>query len=45
LLRLKFDKNPTVKGLANEALALIGYHEPPKGRGIRMISIDGGGTR
>lgn len=42
---MKFDQNPTVRGLANEVLALIGYVEPPRGRGIRMISIDGGGTR
>ncbi|KAM4563459.1 calcium-independent phospholipase A2-gamma-like isoform 1-T2 [Odontesthes bonariensis] len=28
-----------------EALALIGYVDPVKGRGIRVLSIDGGGTR
>lgn len=28
-----------------ETLALIGYMDPVKGRGIRVLSIDGGGTR
>ncbi|XP_063064590.1 calcium-independent phospholipase A2-gamma-like [Engraulis encrasicolus] len=28
-----------------EAMALIGYLEPVKGRGVRVLSIDGGGTR
>ncbi|XP_077454305.1 calcium-independent phospholipase A2-gamma-like isoform X2 [Stigmatopora argus] len=28
-----------------EALALIGYVDPVKGRGIKVLSIDGGGTR
>ncbi|KAF0035722.1 hypothetical protein F2P81_011034 [Scophthalmus maximus] len=28
-----------------ETLALIGYVDPVKGRGIRVLSIDGGGTR
>ena len=27
-----------------ETLALIGYVDPVKGRGIRVLSIDGGGT-
>ena len=28
-----------------EALGLLGYHDPPFGRGPRILSIDGGGTR
>ena len=27
------------------ALALLGYVDPVKGRGVRILSIDGGGTR
>ena len=26
-------------------LSLVGFVQPPKGRGIRILSIDGGGTR
>ncbi|XP_050414521.1 calcium-independent phospholipase A2-gamma [Patella vulgata] len=44
---LKFCKSSdkSLKAQANEALALIGYVPKLKGRGIRIISIDGGGTR
>merc|ERR1712080_290030 len=31
--------------LVREALGLLGYHDPPSGRGPRILSIDGGGTR
>ena len=29
----------------NEALALMGHHDPPSGAGIRILTIDGGGMR
>ncbi|XP_036446563.1 calcium-independent phospholipase A2-gamma-like [Colossoma macropomum] len=34
-----------LQGAIRETLALIGYVDPLKGRGIRVLSIDGGGTR
>lgn len=34
-----------LQGAIRETLALIGYVDPVKGRGIRVLSIDGGGTR
>lgn len=34
-----------LQGAIREALALIGYADPVKGQGIRVLSIDGGGTR
>ena len=38
-------KNPDVHEQARVALALLGHVEPVKGRGIRVLSLDGGGTR
>ena len=30
---------------AREALALMGHQDPVRGKGIRVLSIDGGGVR
>uniref|UniRef100_A0A3Q3XAH5 PNPLA domain-containing protein n=1 Tax=Mola mola TaxID=94237 RepID=A0A3Q3XAH5_MOLML len=45
LLRLKQASDPGLRAAAREALALLGYHAPVKGQGIRILSIDGGGLR
>ncbi|XP_031138791.1 calcium-independent phospholipase A2-gamma-like isoform X1 [Sander lucioperca] len=45
LLRLKQANDPGLRAAIREALALVGYHNPVKGRGIRILSIDGGGLR
>ncbi|KFM69315.1 Calcium-independent phospholipase A2-gamma, partial [Stegodyphus mimosarum] len=34
-----------VRAQARCTLSLVGYNESPKGHGIRILSIDGGGTR
>ncbi|XP_075967671.1 calcium-independent phospholipase A2-gamma [Anarhichas minor] len=45
LLRLRQSRDPPLQAAVREALALVGYAEPVKGRGIRVLAIDGGGTR
>ncbi|KAM5172830.1 calcium-independent phospholipase A2-gamma [Mantella aurantiaca] len=45
LLRLRQAHDETLQASVREALALIGYNDPVKGRGIRVLTIDGGGTR
>ncbi|XP_056596141.1 calcium-independent phospholipase A2-gamma-like isoform X1 [Triplophysa dalaica] len=45
LLRLRLESDASLKAAVREALALSGYIEPVKNRGIRILSIDGGGTR
>ncbi|KAM9753010.1 calcium-independent phospholipase A2-gamma isoform 2-T4 [Menidia menidia] len=45
LLRLKQARDPGLRAAVREALALVGYQEPVRGRGIRILSIDGGGLR
>ncbi|XP_068579539.1 calcium-independent phospholipase A2-gamma-like [Cebidichthys violaceus] len=45
LLRLNQASDPGLRAAVREALALVGYHKPVKGRGIRILSIDGGGLR
>ncbi|XP_029909751.1 calcium-independent phospholipase A2-gamma-like [Myripristis murdjan] len=45
LLRLRQASDPGLRAAVREALTLMGYHNPVKGRGIRVLSIDGGGLR
>ncbi|XP_061917358.1 calcium-independent phospholipase A2-gamma-like [Entelurus aequoreus] len=45
LLRLQQAKDPGLREAVREALTLVGYHKAVKGRGIRILSIDGGGLR
>ncbi|KAL6473591.1 hypothetical protein MHYP_G00171520 [Metynnis hypsauchen] len=45
LLRLRQARDPRLQAAVRQALALVGYTDPVKGRGIRVLSIDGGGTR
>ncbi|KAM3608831.1 uncharacterized protein V6R79_005539 [Siganus canaliculatus] len=45
LLRLKQASDPGLRAAVREALTLVGYHAPVKGRGIRILTIDGGGLR
>ncbi|XP_075998227.1 calcium-independent phospholipase A2-gamma-like [Genypterus blacodes] len=45
LLRLRQASDPGLRAAIREALALVGYANPVKGRGIRILSIDGGGLR
>ncbi|XP_053318917.1 calcium-independent phospholipase A2-gamma [Spea bombifrons] len=45
LLRLRQAHDETLQAVVREALALVGYNDPVKGRGIRVLTIDGGGTR
>ncbi|TRY93012.1 hypothetical protein DNTS_030081 [Danionella cerebrum] len=45
LLRLRQARDVKLQAAVRQALALVGYTDPVKGRGIRVLSIDGGGTR
>ncbi|XP_053718311.1 calcium-independent phospholipase A2-gamma-like [Synchiropus splendidus] len=45
LLRLRQASDVRLQAAVREALALIGYNDPVRGRGIRVLAIDGGGTR
>ncbi|XP_060543050.1 calcium-independent phospholipase A2-gamma-like isoform X2 [Pantherophis guttatus] len=45
LLKLRQTKDEALQAAVREALAVIGYTDPVKGWGIRILSIDGGGTR
>lgn len=45
LLRLRQAKDLPLQSAVREALAVVGYTDPVKGQGIRVLAIDGGGTR
>uniref|UniRef100_A0A667XTQ4 Calcium-independent phospholipase A2-gamma-like n=1 Tax=Myripristis murdjan TaxID=586833 RepID=A0A667XTQ4_9TELE len=45
LLRLRQARDLPLQAAVREALALVGYTDPVRGRGIRVLAIDGGGTR
>ncbi|XP_075414675.1 calcium-independent phospholipase A2-gamma isoform X2 [Tenrec ecaudatus] len=45
LLRIRQIKDETLQAVVREILALMGYVDPVKGRGVRILTIDGGGTR
>lgn len=45
LLRHNCDESDGISLLIQEALGLLGFHDPPSARGPRILSIDGGGTR
>lgn len=44
-MRQTYREDHLLQSTLRETLALIGYVDPVKGRGIRVLSIDGGGTR
>uniref|UniRef100_A0A6J0U7A0 Calcium-independent phospholipase A2-gamma isoform X1 n=2 Tax=Pogona vitticeps TaxID=103695 RepID=A0A6J0U7A0_9SAUR len=45
LLQLRQSNDEALQAAVREALAVIGYTDPVKGWGIRILTIDGGGTR
>ncbi|XP_044278910.1 calcium-independent phospholipase A2-gamma isoform X2 [Varanus komodoensis] len=45
LLRLRQANDEALQAVARAALAVVGYTDPVKGWGIRILTIDGGGTR
>lgn len=45
LLSVRKKGNKEVRKEAQKALALLGWVDPVKGRGIKVLSIDGGGAR
>ncbi|XP_038054216.1 calcium-independent phospholipase A2-gamma-like [Patiria miniata] len=45
LLKMQTSWDTALKEQVREALAILGYAAPVKGRGLRILSIDGGGTR
>lgn len=45
LLRFRQARDLPLQAAVREALAVVGYTDPVKGKGIRVLAIDGGGTR
>lgn len=45
LVELSKDSDSTLASKARRTLSLLGYAPPPQSPGIRVLSIDGGGTR
>ncbi len=45
LLRLRQAADVSLQAAVRKALALLGFTEPVKKRGVRILAIDGGGTR
>ncbi|NXG69266.1 PLPL8 phospholipase, partial [Baryphthengus martii] len=45
LLRLRQANDESLQAAVRETLAIIGYTDPVKGWGVRVLTIDGGGTR
>lgn len=45
LLEIRKKGNKEVRKESRKALALLGWVDPVKGRGIKVLSIDGGGSR
>ncbi|KAI6175972.1 Calcium-independent phospholipase A2-gamma [Aphelenchoides bicaudatus] len=45
LKQLDSSMDETLKGETRVCLYLCGYVEPPKAKGVRILTIDGGGTR
>ncbi|XP_022695114.1 calcium-independent phospholipase A2-gamma-like isoform X1 [Varroa jacobsoni] len=46
LLEVKMKtRDEPVRALTRQCLSVLGYAEPPRGPGIRILSIDGGGVR
>ncbi|XP_037551585.1 calcium-independent phospholipase A2-gamma [Nematolebias whitei] len=45
LLRLRKARDRPLQAAVREALAVVGYTDPVRGKGIRVLAIDGGGTR
>ncbi|KAF1530899.1 Calcium-independent phospholipase A2-gamma, partial [Eudyptes sclateri] len=45
LLRLRQANDESLQAAVRETLAILGYTDPVKGWGVRVLTIDGGGTR